>query len=118
MIPSGPDALVQDIRSAWRSIRTSPGFTLTVVLTFALGIGLNSATFSLLDRLYLRPPAGVVAPAGVRRIWFQSTQLSGSLRTTGARPYPVFRALGDLVGDSTSLAVTSRQSAPLGGTLT
>lgn len=63
------DVIAQDLRYAWRSMRRAPGFTAAVVVILALGIGLNAAMFSFLDRLYLRPPSGVVEPDALRRLW-------------------------------------------------
>jgi putative ABC transport system permease protein len=49
------DVLVHDAMLAWRNAVRRPAFTLLVVLTLALGIGVNSAVFALLDGVLLRP---------------------------------------------------------------
>ncbi|HEY6935497.1 MAG TPA: ABC transporter permease [Terriglobales bacterium] len=47
--------LAHDLRSAFRQLRKAPGFTLTVVVILALGIGATTAIFSLVEGILLRP---------------------------------------------------------------
>ena len=49
------DAAVRNVRYAVRTLARAPGFTTTVVLTLALGIGANTAVFSAIDAILLRP---------------------------------------------------------------
>ena len=60
-----------DFRYAWRSMRANPGFTAIAVASLALGIGVNTAIFSLVDQLLLwqvaaRDPTRLVSVTGGR----------------------------------------------------
>src|SRR5215471_1135230 len=49
------EAVLEDLRSAYRSLAGSPAFAAAVILTLALGIGINTSLFSVVDAVLLRP---------------------------------------------------------------
>jgi predicted permease len=66
------EILLQDVRYAIRSLQRTPGLTAFVIITLALGIGITSSIFSMLDALIFRPypvphPSAVVTLVGTTR---------------------------------------------------
>ena len=53
------DTLFRDLRFALRKLSKSPLFTTVAVVSLAIGIGANTAVYSLTQAHFLRPPAGV-----------------------------------------------------------
>jgi predicted permease len=67
--------MLEDVLFAVRQLRKSPGFTLTAVLTLALGIGANTAIFSLVESVMLRP-LPFPAQSRLMRIGYSSGEIS------------------------------------------
>jgi putative ABC transport system permease protein len=81
--------LTQDVKYALRGMRNSPGFTLTAVLSLALGMGANTAIFSLIDSLLLRS-LPVRDPGALVELTIRQSGTS-----VDSFSYPVVRALAD-----------------------
>src|SRR5256885_14306546 len=77
------NTLWQDLRYGARMLLKKPGFTLIAVVTLALGIGANTAIFSLFDALLLKPPAGVADAPRLVMIW---ANFDGSGLSTSSSP--------------------------------
>src|SRR5437879_940658 len=95
---NGIQDLVQDLRYGLRILRKSPGFTAAVVLTLALGIGANTAIFTLIDAVMLKS-LPVANPKQLYRLGDNNnccvmigTQNGGSFVLYS---YPLYEALRD-----------------------
>ena len=98
------DRVMQDARYALRSLRRTPGFTIAVITTLGLGVGVNASACSQLERVFLKPPTGVVAPVEHRRLY---VDVADSRRGRLVWPYlqfPQFTAIETALGSRGALA--------------
>ena len=70
-----PETLIRDVRHSLRALSRSPAFALAAVAALALGIGVNTAIFSVVNAVLLRPLA---FPDADRLVFFMSTSPQGS----------------------------------------
>jgi len=93
------NSILQDLRYALRQLRRSPGFAVTAILTLALGVGANTAIFSLLDQALLRSlpvrdPQRLVVLKGTGDAWNGSSSNNGG-EDADYFSYPMYQDLRD-----------------------
>jgi predicted permease len=97
--------LLQDLRFAIRIMAKAPGFTAVAVISLALGIGVNTTIFSLINGVLFRPLPRVKEPAAL--VWF---------RAPASYPdYEDFRDQNDVFSGISALSGTSEFSLSQGG---
>jgi putative ABC transport system permease protein len=102
-------SLVRDLAYGLRSLRRNPGFTTVVLLSLGLGIGANTAVFTLLDAVVLRPlpvrdPGELIAIGDPRRV----ASSSCCSARTDLFSYPLYIELRDAAQTVRGLVATGR----------
>ncbi len=103
------ETLLQDLKFALRTLAKSPGFTLVAVLTLALGIGANTAIFSAVNAVLLKP---LPYPGSDRLVQIMSTGFRG---VRFGVSFPDLQDLRALSQDFTGVAATTTQRYNLTG---
>ena len=106
--------MFQDLRYALRTLARSPGLSLAAVLTLGLGIGANSAMFSVVDRLFFRPPAHVVDPDRVVRLYVTTMMPGYGTNTMPIGTYPRYEEFRDRARSFAAVAAYGRRSLSFG----
>ena len=107
------DNLRRDLHETWRSLWKAPGFTLVVVSTLALGIGVNPAIFTLLDAVIFKP---LPLPAPDELVALHENGPEGPADVNGGTgrflhfSYPRFERLRQALGSDGMLAAVTRSS--------
>jgi predicted permease len=94
---------LEDLRYAVRGLKSRPGFTVAVVLTLALGIGANTAMFSVVDRLLFRAPPLLRDPALVHRVYLARSYRGEEFTGDGVQ----YARYVDLTNETRSFARTA-----------
>ena len=91
---TGLERLARDVRQAWRQMKDSPISTATIILSLALGIGVNTAIFSLADQALWRA-LPVRAPEEIVQLDWTGSFVGGGEGWGSLLPYRFYRDLRD-----------------------
>jgi predicted permease len=94
--------MIQDFRFAFRQLIKTPGFTIIAVLTLALAIGVNSAVFSLINGVVLRPIVRV-RPAEVVNVFTARQNANRDYRQFSHAEFQVLRESTDVFSDAAAV---------------
>ena len=96
---------LRDIRHGWRTLAKSPGFTIVAVLTLALGIGANTAIFTLVDAIMLKS-LPVASPTQLYRLGNEETccVIGGNQGNWGIYSYALYEQFRDHTPEFSEMA--------------
>jgi predicted permease len=107
------DAIIQDLRHAWRALARAPGFAIVASLSIAVGIAVNVAVFSLVNALLLRP---LSVPESERLVRVGRTTRDATFATVSLPEYRDLQtsipAVSDLIGHFPTNAVLTVGDEP------
>ena len=96
------ETLLQDLRFAVRMLRKSPGFTVVAILTLALGIGANTAIFSVVNSVLIQP-LPYAEPSGLVMLWEKNSQFSSDHNTVSPPDFLDWRGRSDAFYDMAAI---------------
>ncbi len=99
-------AVLSDIRYACRALAGTPAFTAVAVLILAVGIGLNTAVFSLINMVILQPLHGASRPGQLAALYANDRTRPGSYHSVSYPTYVDIRDRNQLFARTAGLAVT------------
>src|SRR6476620_7044633 len=108
------EELRQDIRYAARQLARSPAFTAGVVASLALGIGINTAMFGILDRVLLRSPNFLGDSASVNRAYFSWNAPDGKRLVHRTVEYRRFLHMRQWLQSASDVAGFAYRPVPVG----
>lgn len=90
--------MFRDVQYALRGLRNSPGFTAIAVLTLALGIGVNTTIFSMVNAILLKP-LPVDSPEELVDIYSRPSNMTSEFGTTSWLDYQEYREQSETLSD-------------------
>src|SRR5437763_3187186 len=96
--------MLHDLKFAFRQLLKAPGFTIAAVTVLALGIGVNTAVFSLVNTLFFAPPA-YAKPHEMVQLFSQDKKAPNKFRGFSYPTYVHIREQNAVVSDAMRLNI-------------
>jgi predicted permease len=110
MAPVWVDSVYQDVRYAFRNLRRQPGFALIALSILTIGIGLNTAVFTLFREAVLQPWSGIADPSRVVRVHVSDPGFGGLVGLS----HPEYRYLSEHARSVTGLVAWRNETVRFG----